>query len=200
MTAVMGGGIGGGSVNTGALADGSVTLQKLSTAVQSTLTAIGCVLVQTQIVASSDKQTVTFTGLDAGAVGGYLLVAHGASSRGTPTNLMLSFNADATEAHYYRQFNLQTGATSTVNNLNTGVIASPAANESFAIELLITQQTGVTPRAIGATSYSSGASAVMYNVLIQKTDATTNVTSVAVHDLDGAYIKIGSKFSLYRLV
>ena len=201
MTAVMGGGIGGGSVGTGALADGSVTLQKLSTAVQNTLAVTpGMVLVQTQTVAGSDATSVSFTGLSAASVKAYILIGYFVNSRGSASSIALYLNADTTNAHYDRQLEETNSTTMTLQNAAYPPILQPGTNEAAWFVLKIIQPNGVQPVGLLDAGFNGTSAMKSYRAVFRKNNATTDITSIQVTDLDGAYLKIGSTFSLYKVV
>ena len=154
-------------------------------------------LVAETVVSGSAVTSVTFSGLDGNAAGGYYLDMGCINALASAITLKLYINGDTTDTNYYRQYIYADSTSISANRSNLPKIASVAASKTLVTHLNINCVNNVA--AWDIVSSDSNGSAMNVNFMyFERVPATSNITSITLQGSDSSCIAIGSTFRLYR--
>lgn len=161
-------------------------------------TTVNGLLVAEQIVSGSAVTSVTFSGLDGNAAGGYVLEGTLYNPTATNNNLWLSFNSNSASTDYYMQYILGNGSTISGGRVNgNGFFGALAGNSSSGVA-----QISLDPkqyiRALIQTSQHDGSALYCITRSITSIVTFTNITGITMTADVASSIGVGSTFRLYK--
>lgn len=151
-------------------------------------------LVAEILVSGSAVTSVSFTGLDGNAHGGYVLVMEIINATATNMNLTPQVNGDTTSANYSSQFITATGSTVTTGTINSICFVGGAIGRKSYVIVDIGLNNGIVTWLSRGFEESS-------NSLSYAGKYATSVTNLTRFDIVSTIansLAVGSRFRLYR--
>lgn len=159
-------------------------------------------LVAETVVSGSAVTSVTFSGLDGNAAGGYVLT--GAIGKNIDAyKLNIYFNSDTTNTNYYSQEIKNTSSTTLATNQTNApviaeILASGGSSLFFSADIDIDINLGRL-RVLGR--YSRGTTTTVVNgsySIVSVNAISTNITTITLFASSANSIAVGSTFRLYK--
>jgi len=151
-----------------------------------------------EIAVGANTTSVQFTGLDANAHGGYIIVAECIPTTGQDV-LRVGVNGDGVPSNYQRQhvqFHTAASAGITADNFIMEISANSAG--SFGCINVNLSPSGIAFATAQSVSSNDGNSIVQYNNVVRRIVGVANITSIELSAAIASNIKAGSRFRLYR--
>jgi len=155
-------------------------------------------LVAETVVSGSAATSVTFSGLDGNAAGGYVLeLSIVGVNNVVDGSVYLHVNGDTTNTHYAGRY-AQLGASYTSSALAVPTIAQ-TDDGWYPLYSVNIDRIGGYFTAFSQGGFVSGVTSIISNSYIYKSDASiTNITSLTITTAVASNLNIGSTFRLYK--
>lgn len=152
-------------------------------------------LVAETVVSGSAVTSVTFSGLDGNAAGGYVLCSELISAGGAAGELWLYVNGDETGTNYYSQVLYGAGTTVAAERTNSARIGAVDGTILSTTEICTVNSVYI---ANTQTSYGDASALMTQTMSTKKTGTVTNITSLKLSSQIANQLGIGSTFRLYK--
>jgi hypothetical protein len=151
-------------------------------------------LLVAETIVSSAATSISFTGLDAIAHGGYVLTGHIINTSASTASYSFFMNNDTIQANYQYQYLVGSGASTAAGSANNASLLSAGAGVTANFTL------NIDPSSMSKTSIygSVAATGSIVSAFLEKTAVIANLTQLDIVGSVSNSIGIGSVIRLYR--
>ena len=197
-------------INTGLLADNSVTLGKLAGGTAGKVIGfdgsgdpaeldLSNFTLVAEIELGSVATSIDFTGLDINTDGTYFFVFTFENVDAALNQIFLDINGDNVNTNYHRQVFQAVNGTLTGARANNNHFLNIAAGESCAGHVLVLIDAGGFAKMVSVASVNDPAAIEMFNTMCATASTVANITQVTFEGTKVDGLGVGSKVQLYKL-